>query len=41
MGGPPDADHIFLIAEQSRGGGVVSLRGAGADRCGRPADTCV
>jgi hypothetical protein len=37
MGGPPDADHIFLIAEQSRRGGATSFRGA--DRSGRPADT--
>jgi hypothetical protein len=39
MGGPPDADHIFLIAEQTRGGGVTAFRSAGAELCGRPADT--
>ena len=39
MGGPPDADHIFVIAQQRRRGGVTAVRGAGADRSGRPADT--
>ena len=37
MGGSPDADHFFLVAEQIREGGVVPFLGAGANLCGRPA----